>query len=273
MNDFRDYANCLIHHGIKGQQWGVRNGPPYPIEDKVLRKGTELESISRARTRFSDLEKPNTTMLLDYLKNNKRWLYTYNPNDEWDKKVYRGPFAKYTANRIGGAIPEVHRFTVNEDLKMPTKKERVDKFVELYSKNSKTFIKDLKQLQDTWKAYPDDELPPSTRELRDWTIPKKLENKNDIAKAYEIFNHAMEAAHYFKSTRAYCDAMVKEFDAMVDDNNQGIYNRAHDPVIIFKVDKLLKSDKLAQQLTVEEIVKNTNIVREELEKHGERIKL
>lgn len=83
----------------------------------------------------------------------------------------------------------------------------------------------------------------------------------------------MEAAHYFKSTRAYCDAMVKEFDAMVDDNNQGIYNRAHDPVIIFKVDKLLKSDKLAQQLTVEEIVKNTNIVREELEKHGERIKL
>ena len=26
----------LAHHGVKGQQWGLRNGPPYPIE--VLQK-------------------------------------------------------------------------------------------------------------------------------------------------------------------------------------------------------------------------------------------
>ena len=25
--------NYLAHHGIKGQQWGVRNGPPYPLKD------------------------------------------------------------------------------------------------------------------------------------------------------------------------------------------------------------------------------------------------
>lgn len=31
-------TNSLEHHGVKGQQWGVRNGPPYPIEDKVLKK-------------------------------------------------------------------------------------------------------------------------------------------------------------------------------------------------------------------------------------------
>ena len=22
----------LYHHGIKGQEWGVRNGPPYPLD-------------------------------------------------------------------------------------------------------------------------------------------------------------------------------------------------------------------------------------------------
>ena len=25
-------ADELMHHGIKGQRWGKRNGPPYPLE-------------------------------------------------------------------------------------------------------------------------------------------------------------------------------------------------------------------------------------------------
>lgn len=35
----------LGHHGVKGQKWGVRNGPPYPIEDKVIKAGTRLNSM------------------------------------------------------------------------------------------------------------------------------------------------------------------------------------------------------------------------------------
>ncbi len=37
-----DYRRCLrelYHHGIKGQKWGVRNGPPYPI-DRTSKRGT-----------------------------------------------------------------------------------------------------------------------------------------------------------------------------------------------------------------------------------------
>lgn len=26
------YSSELYHHGVKGQKWGVRNGPPYPLE-------------------------------------------------------------------------------------------------------------------------------------------------------------------------------------------------------------------------------------------------
>lgn len=25
------YTSHLAHHGIKGQKWGVENGPPYPL--------------------------------------------------------------------------------------------------------------------------------------------------------------------------------------------------------------------------------------------------
>lgn len=31
----RDYQNYLMHHGIKGQSWGERNGPPYPLDQKT----------------------------------------------------------------------------------------------------------------------------------------------------------------------------------------------------------------------------------------------
>lgn len=33
-NDFE--SNYLIHHGIQGQKWGVRNGPPYPLNSTKL---------------------------------------------------------------------------------------------------------------------------------------------------------------------------------------------------------------------------------------------
>ena len=33
-NSFTDWeGTCLVHHGIKGQKWGVRNGPPYPLDE------------------------------------------------------------------------------------------------------------------------------------------------------------------------------------------------------------------------------------------------
>ncbi len=34
--------NVLAHHGIKGQKWGVRNGPPYPLD-----KSSESGKIKR----------------------------------------------------------------------------------------------------------------------------------------------------------------------------------------------------------------------------------
>lgn len=30
--------NVLMHHGIKGQRWGVENGPPYPLDKEESRR-------------------------------------------------------------------------------------------------------------------------------------------------------------------------------------------------------------------------------------------
>ena len=33
MHSYNPYYNYIAHHGIKGQEWGVKNGPPYPLDD------------------------------------------------------------------------------------------------------------------------------------------------------------------------------------------------------------------------------------------------
>lgn len=48
--------NVLAHHGVKGQKWGVRNGPPYPI-DKSSESGkieNGSKSITVSRNKFTD---------------------------------------------------------------------------------------------------------------------------------------------------------------------------------------------------------------------------
>lgn len=47
----------LYHHGIKGQQWGVKHGPPYPIKKDnhvtQIKAGTKLNRITRYDERKS----------------------------------------------------------------------------------------------------------------------------------------------------------------------------------------------------------------------------
>jgi len=46
----------LMHHGIKGQEWGVQNGPPYPLDEKTkaiayrggyLKDGTKVANATK----------------------------------------------------------------------------------------------------------------------------------------------------------------------------------------------------------------------------------
>lgn len=48
--------NGLYHHGVKGQKWGVRNGPPYPLEGGAKRS---TPAGSDRKTRISPVhQKP-----------------------------------------------------------------------------------------------------------------------------------------------------------------------------------------------------------------------
>lgn len=247
----------LQHRGIKGQRWGVRRGPPYPIEDTVLKKGTKLNSVSPSWV--SELYKKGT-------EQEGKWLYTYNPEDEWDSKVYKGPFSVYKAQQGWNYLCE-HQFETTRDLKMPTKKERVDAFIDQYTNDNKTTVRDLKQVQRFMKSF-----NVGSKEAQTVNV-KKLETETDYEAAYEIFGHVMEDVSRFRSGKAYKKLMETKYDAMVDDNNQGLYNSTHDPIIIFKADQALKVIGDARMMDFDEIESNLNYVRSELNKQGKRMVL
>lgn len=49
--------NELYHHGVKGQKWGVKNGPPYPIDrsNQVIPKSVKMVAKNGLRvTGISD---------------------------------------------------------------------------------------------------------------------------------------------------------------------------------------------------------------------------
>lgn len=44
----------LAHHGIKGQQWGVKHGPPYPLKDSVSRLVRRSRDNTDMAKKFND---------------------------------------------------------------------------------------------------------------------------------------------------------------------------------------------------------------------------
>ncbi len=50
--------DVLVHHGIKGQKWGVRNGPPYPLEKDsecgTIKEKKDSSSVIIPKSKFTD---------------------------------------------------------------------------------------------------------------------------------------------------------------------------------------------------------------------------
>ena len=42
--------NYLSHHGIKGQKWGKKNGPPYPLDSKTAERVKRKEKAIKRNT-------------------------------------------------------------------------------------------------------------------------------------------------------------------------------------------------------------------------------
>lgn len=52
-------TNELYHHGVIGQKWGIKNGPPYPL-DSSISTGSSLKNVTNGKHKGSTLPTPGS---------------------------------------------------------------------------------------------------------------------------------------------------------------------------------------------------------------------
>lgn len=76
------------HHGIEGQKWGVRNGPPYPL-DRMVSTGKALKSTLEARKKHKLDEKYKKRATKIAISNQKIEYYKAKNELQRQKLLYK----------------------------------------------------------------------------------------------------------------------------------------------------------------------------------------
>lgn len=252
----------LSHHGILGQKWGQRNGPPYPLGGGDYSK-TEQEKITEARKSRNSIynkkhfdktiEEGTTLSTLSYDKNRTSdtdmFYATYTPAD---KDLYNTMFNRKLpdADTTTG-----YKFKISNQLtsqiKVASEDSGAEAFIELFSKDRDfyNFVTDKSRMSE---LFVDDKYKfQGYREARD--VIDKLQNKDytptdvDLKVAYRMFNYVLPAQGTARETKDVANQRTKFFKNLkqkgysaVLDTNDAIYGsfKAQAPVIAFDMEAL-----------------------------------
>lgn len=272
----RDY---LMHHGILGQKWGKRNGPPYPLKGGDYTKAEKTAIYKQRNNRNSIYNKkhfdevlksdkttlrtlsydPDRTKNVDmfYASHTKLDKHQYNAwfNKPIDQKVYdsegndigTGRFLKYEIDN-----------SIKSDIKVASEDSAAEVFRNIYSKDRDfyNFVTDKNRMQ---KFFSDDRYRfKGYRESRD--VLNKIRENNDYApsfedlqKIYRMFNYvipydgkgnARDAKDVLIQRTKFFNALKKEGYGAVLDTNDAIYGgfKARSPVIVFDMDQIIPKE-------------------------------
>lgn len=63
----------LAHHGVKGQKWGVQNGPPYPLDESISTGKSLRDTEEQQKRNYKRLTNTNlSTKNIEGVKNNQK---------------------------------------------------------------------------------------------------------------------------------------------------------------------------------------------------------
>lgn len=271
-------ANELYHHGILGQQWGKRNGPPYPLtggaytrSEKVaiFRKRNQKNSIYNKKHFDEVLRSDKTTLsTLSYDQNRtKNTDMFYATHKSLDKHQYNALFNKpvpktiydENGNEIGTGMFMKYRIdnSINKDMKVASEDSGASIFRKLYSEDRDfyNFVTDPNRMQDyfvkdkyKFKGY---------REARDvlnkMQDPKFIPSQSDLQTVYRMFNYVIpydgngdqrKGNDMYKQRAKFFKACKDRGYGAILDTNDAIYGgfKATSPVIVIDMESVVPKE-------------------------------
>ncbi len=268
--------NYLSHHGILGQKWGKKNGPPYPLsggdyttsekkqlykwkktrnniyakkhEDSIIKKGTRLSTLSYNKDRTK-----NTDMFYATYKRADKDQYNalFNrkvPQDIYDEdgnKIGTGNFYKYKIDN-----------TIGKDIKVASEDSCIDAFSNLFSKNRDfyNFVVDENRMQshfveDKYKFKGYRESRDVLNKLRS---PGYTPTSEDLGVIYRMFNYVIPSDGSGDNRKArdiavqrakFFNSLKKSGYSAVLDTNDAIYGgfKAKAPIIVFDQSSIIST--------------------------------
>lgn len=260
----------LQHHGILGQKWGVRNGPPYPLSGgsytrsqitKVYTQRKIGNSIYNKKHFDEVLSKNKTTLTtLSYNKDRMKGAdMFFAAHDRFDKHQYNALFnAKVKDVNTG---EKVLKYSINQKLKKNLNVASEDSgakiFRDLYSTNRDfyNFVTDPERMEKhfvkskyKFKGY---------REAK--AVLDKMKNKDyvpsedEVRTIYRMFNYVIpsDGAGNARMGKDVLTQRVKFFEKCKEagygailDTNDAIYGgfKAKSPVIVFDMGSVIPDE-------------------------------
>ena len=107
--------NVIAHHGIKGQKWGVRNGPPYPLDKSV---STELKNVgeqSIIKAKHVSIEGPPNSVVERTNKNGGVDRNYYDEDGKQSKQISNHNHGNPKHHEYGEHGEHAHDYIYDDD--------------------------------------------------------------------------------------------------------------------------------------------------------------
>ena len=268
--------NSLYHHGILNQEWGVRNGPPYPLKGgaysvsekaAIYKKRKQPNSIYNKKHFDEVLKKDKDTLSTlsydaDRTKNTDMFYATHKT---LDRHLYNALFNKpipqdvvdENGNKIGSSLVTKYRIdnSVAHDIKIASEDSASDIFRKMYANDRDfyNFVTDPDRMESyfvkdkyKFKGY---------RESK--TVLDKIKNdpsyvpkQDEVNSLYRMFNYVIpydgagdaRKGRDVEVQRAkfFKEAKNAGYGALLD-TNDAIYGsfKATSPVIVFDMEAVV----------------------------------
>jgi hypothetical protein len=234
----------ISHHGILGQKWGVRNGPPYP-----LKGGSYSGRLKTYHRKDEKITSKNKVVTLSYDKDRtKKSGYFYANTKHSDVKFYARFFNKKIKDIETGKTVRKYKITNRfvKNAKIAGEDTGIKVFSELFKKdrNFYNYVTDEKRMQsrfvyDKYKFRGYKKVKPVYKKIKDG---EQLTGE-DVSLLYRIYNYTLpnEDSDTVKNRELFFTELKKHGYSGVTDTNDRYYGgfKKDTPVIIFDMESVI----------------------------------